>query len=76
MALGFLTTWQGNLGLCGRPGPFSLGTRVRAASTLLSLCSVRVPASSPAPVLFPESGSFFPQVLTGLKRGRWPWAEW
>lgn len=26
MALGFLTTRQGNLGLPGHPGPFSLGT--------------------------------------------------
>lgn len=64
-----------NLGLHDHSGPFSLETR-SLGSFLPSRWLVSIPPSFLAHFLFPESGSFSLQVLTSLKRGKWPWAEW
>lgn len=64
-----------NLDLHVRSGPFSLET-LSLGSFLPSRWLVSIPPSFLAYFLFPESGLFSLQVLTGLKRGKWPWAEW
>ena len=76
MALAFLTTWHGDLGLCDRSGPLSLDSPSLDASTSPRLWLASVSASFLAHFLFPESGSFSCQVLTSSRKGKWPWAAW